>query len=877
MAKCIDDLVRAAKGTISKKEAEEIVKRIEREFKASFPKKAPKGTEKYDTQGEKSPEQRMIEAAETAFKERLEEKQQAVRRKELQIEKAAALQYQVVKNTPVSGKDTGRANIGLRNVINVQVSGRVKAITEQYMAELYRGLEPFLNKVGFKKLTAEQEMELVRVMMSDEPPGKQVFFDPAKMSETEYLAHQYRLASDMAYNRANEAGADIKYLRGRVPQQWDSRTVRWFGLSMKEKLLLSRPGTDALRSKRLRAKASEGWIDFILPKVDREKYLDPETGQQLDDEAMREMLRSVWQTLATHGLSKEPDGLVMGRGSSLADQLGAHRELHFATPEAWLEANRSFGAKDIYQAMVGDLRRKAQSIALMETFGPNPETGFKTADAYAKSQQAQATLDGRHSSKINEQMFAELMGKTASASEDRFDMVNRFMQGTRNYITASKMGMLLLSQVNDIATFRAIAQTDGLDTGRAFRIAWKLLNPKNKADREIARKHAILAQSVINDVALRFGAEQTQSMSRKLANWTVTLTGAEHWTNAMKQGFQTLLGSHVADYKGLSFDMLQPRFRRMMERYGIEAGDWDIIRQSEAVDLAGVQVVTPYLVKKVVLRGGGMEPGKAAAAADNAARIAVQEAATKYGAMLAEEADTAMLTPDVRTQAIIHQKTEPGTLWGEFARSVMLFKTFSIAMLTRALPRIFDMGAGRNQASIAAQWALGMVIGGAISTQLKEIVRGRNPRDMADPYFWLAAAAQSGGFGIFGDFFFADANRFGGGAMNTLLGPVAGLASDIEKLTKGNIQQAAEGKDTHFAAEAMQFAKNYAPMMNLWYTRLALDHLLFFHVQEAANPGYLRRMKQRTERDNNQTFWWAPDDNLPEGPPDVAEMFKVGE
>jgi hypothetical protein len=244
--------------------------------------------------------------------------------------------------------------------------------------------------------------------------------------------------------------------------------------------------------------------------------------------------------------------------------------------------------------------------------------------------------------------------------------------------------------------------------------------------------------------------------------------------------------------------------------------------------------------------------------------------------MLAEEADTGMLTPDVRTHAIINESTTPGTLWGEFARSMMLFKTFSIAMVTKALPRIFAEGAGHSRASVAAQWAIGMMVGGAISMQLKDFAKGRNPRDMADPGFWGAALLQSGGMGIFGDFLLQDANRFGGGLANTIAGPVAGFASDLQKLTVGNVQQAAEGTDTKFTAEAIQFAKNYAPLMNLWYTRLALDHLLFYHVQEAANPGYLRRMRQRTAREQNQSFWWAPDDNLPAGPPDLAEAFKIG-
>lgn len=870
MARCINDLIQAAKGSISKKEAEEIIKSIERKFNRPLPKKRPEGAQKYDAAGEKTPEQRMIEAAEDAFKERVQEKQEAARRKELQVEAANRLEYRIVKNT-----QNGAYNKALTHIINTQVAGRVKAIGEELMADLYRGLEPYLSMTGFKKLTPDKELELARLMMDEERLKSLVGKDPTAMSEPEYLASQYSLASGKAFERANAAGSEIKYLRGRVPQNWDSRAVRFFGLAAKEKGELFLATTKQSRRARLAGLAMGKWIDYVLPRIDRERYLDPETGAQLDDNQMREMLGSVWSTLATHGLSKEPTGIV-GKGPSLAEQLGAHRELHFKDPESFLEANREFGKGDIFQAMTGDIRRKAQAIALMEEFGPNPEAGFKTADAYAKSQQAQATSDGRHGSTINGLMFEELMGKTASAQEDRFDLVNKAMQGTRNYITAAKMGMLLLSQVNDVATFRAIAQSDGLDTGRAFHVALSLLNPTNKADREIARKHAILAQSVINDVAMRYGAEQTSGISRKMANWTVTLSGAEHWTNAMKQSFQTLIGSHVADYRGLEFDALDPAFKRMLERNGIEPAEWDIIRQAETVELAGVKVVSPYLVNKVVTRA--MVPdngGKAAAEAADAGRKAAQEAATKYGAMLAEEADTGMLTPDVRTHAFINQSTRPGTLWGEFARSVMLFKTFSIAMLTRALPRIFEEGAGYSRAGLAAKWAIGMIIGGAMSIQLKEIAKGRNPRDMADAGFWGAATMQSGGMGIFGDFLLQDANRFGGGIANTIAGPVGGFASDLQKLTIGNAMQAAGGEDTKFTAEAIQFGKNYAPLMNLWYTRLALDHLLFYHIQEAANPGYLRRMRRRVERDNNQTFWFAPDDNLPSGPPDVGQMFQI--
>jgi hypothetical protein len=502
MARCIDELIQAAKGAVTKKEAAAIIAGIERRFKQPFPDKRPGTGKQYDANGDKSPEQRLIDAAEAEFNDRVKEKQQAVRRKELQIEVANRNQYQTVRFTK-----NGQYNKALGHIVNALVGGRVKAISNDLLSELYRGLEPYLSKMGFRKLTAEHELELTRLILDPDIGKKLAGKFGEDMSDAEHLANQYRLASDRAFQRANEAGADIQYLQGRLPQSWEARDVRFYGLSVSEKMKLALPSTPQPMRARLASRAMTKWVEFITPLIDREKYLSPETGDRLNDEEVQQMLASVWRTIATRGLAKEPDGMVTAHGQSLADAMGAHRELHFKDAESFLAANHAFGKGDIFQAMVGDLRRKAQNIALMEQFGPDPETGFLTADAYAKSQQAVATSDGRAGSVINRLMFDELMGKSSSAAEDRHDLVNRFMQGTRNYITAAKMGMLLLSQVNDIATFRAIAQTDGLDTGRAFRMALKLLNPLNSADREIARKSAILTQSVINEVAERFGSE----------------------------------------------------------------------------------------------------------------------------------------------------------------------------------------------------------------------------------------------------------------------------------------------------------------------------------------------------------------------------------
>jgi hypothetical protein len=116
----------------------------------------------------------------------------------------------------------------------------------------------------------------------------------------------------------------------------------------------------------------------------------------------------------------------------------------------------------------------------------------------------------------------------------------------------------------------------------------------------------------------------------------------------------------------------------------------------------------------------------------------------------------------------------------------------------------------------------------------------------------MAAMTQGGGLGIYGDFMFGESNRFGGGLWSTALGPAAGAVNDVYDL----YQCAKSGDDP--SAQALRVAMSNTPFLNLFYTRTALDYLLLYRLQEAMNPGYLRRMQRRVEQDNSQTFWLPP-------------------
>ena len=59
-------------------------------------------------------------------------------------------------------------------------------------------------------------------------------------------------------------------------------------------------------------------------------------------------------------------------------------------------------------------------------------------------------------------------------------------------------------------------------------------------------------------------------------------------------------------------------------------------------------------------------------------------------------------------------------------------------------------------------------------------------------------------------------------------------------------------------AEGFQVAKNNAPFINLFYSRIVLDYAVLYGLQESMNPGYLRRYEATIKRQNHQDFWLRP-------------------
>jgi len=244
--------------------------------------------------------------------------------------------------------------------------------------------------------------------------------------------------------------------------------------------------------------------------------------------------------------------------------------------------------------------------------------------------------------------------------------------------------------------------------------------------------------------------------------------------------------------------------------------------------------------------------------------------------MVNTETNFAVPSTSMRGRLALTGDSRPGTWAGELTRSFAMYKNFGITLVNTHLVRGATQPGIKGKGSYYSNLLISTTIMGALAIQLKEMSKGRDPRPMNTEEFWGAAFLQGGGLGIYGDFLFADLNRFERGLPATVAGPVVGFADDIKNLTLGNLIEAASGEDTKAASELIRFAQRYTPGSSIWYLRSGLERNVWDRLQEWADPkarSKMRKQERKYKRDYGQEHWWGKGEALPERGPRLENIF----
>ncbi|MBJ8474349.1 hypothetical protein [Acinetobacter bereziniae] len=242
------------------------------------------------------------------------------------------------------------------------------------------------------------------------------------------------------------------------------------------------------------------------------------------------------------------------------------------------------------------------------------------------------------------------------------------------------------------------------------------------------------------------------------------------------------------------------------------------------------------------------------------------EVASQFQAHILDEQGMAVVEAGLRERTWMSAGQKKGTEMGEIVKGILQFKSFPAAFLMRHGSRAMSMDKGTSKAAYGFSIFIMTTLLGALVVQLKEIANGNDPQtvwDSEDPSkkwkFLTRSAVQGGGLSVLGDILVAGADPSGRGVSDFISGPAGNDTKTLLGVTVGNALQAYEGKDTNAANEVFKLIKSKVPAQNLWYTKAAMNRMIFDELQDVIAPGYREKLMRKAQREQDRTQWWGDD------------------
>lgn len=726
----------------------------------------------------------------------------------------------------------------------LSVDAMGKGLIGQYVG----GFLTDLNRLGkehyalFK--SGAMDRGIASALFSIDNPAAPEFKGPKEASDIARIMHKWQ---EQAREDGNRAGAWIGKEPGYIVRQsHDQARIRYAGF--------------------------EKWKRDILPLLDWNRTAEGRLDPELEASGVDEFLRAVYEDISTgvHLKADTANEPALSRPSvvgSAAARASRERVLHFRDGDAWFSYNERYGSGNLREAFLYGLEKAAQNTALMRNFGPSPQNNFeKIVDDVRQALRARGDEAGVERlnnalPRLRNQM-KEIDGTLNIEGNPSLALVGR---SVRTLETLSKLGGALLSSLSDVPIFASeFAYQGGSFFGAMGRGMVSLIQGRGTAEQQhIMSLCGVFFDNMSGVIGARFAGEELPGRLTALQNLFFRMNGLSFWTDTWRKSAVLMMSHDLALEKETTWDGLSDALRRVMGLYGIDAGRWDIIRAGKTSAADGRNYLTPdavydapdsLLEAYIAQQGKRVLPGSVAELRE--------EIASQLRTYFRDRVDYAVLEPDARTRAILRQGTAAGTPIGEALRFVTQFKSFPTAYLQRIAGReLFGRGADTWGQAVFhnAEGMLRftgliimMTLFGYGSMCAKQLVQGKTPPSPFSPKTWLAAAAQGGGLGIYGDFLFGEKSRMGSSFYSTLGGPTLGSAESVYNL----YQNIRDGQDV--ASETFRLFFNHVPGNNLFWFRTAFDYLIGYSLYEMMNPGYIHRMKRRMKKEGNQTFWVEP-------------------
>lgn len=627
-------------------------------------------------------------------------------------------------------------------------------------------------------------------------------------------------------------------------------------------------------------KDRQGWLDYMREHLNMERsFPNLRTQDDID-----KILANEFSQLSSGVHVKYQDGLnVSGfKGfDNTAKQLSKDRVFHFKTPEAEAEYLRRFGPGDFAGAVLNGLSNHARDVAIIQNFGPNAKANInKAMSLLVKKHDGDVEMLSRLGTaqkKVDEVWWPILSGSAAVPGVSKANQVAaRVDHVVRSINRLSLLPFLVASQIPDIAIAASVVSRSGRGflTGIGESVSGLMTGLSKELREEVVSVSGVAIDGAIASVSNRLDLNtnipgKLSSMEQIMYKYTLS----QPWTDRLRGTFTATDSHHMALRAAKPFKELDPDYQRVLRQQGILPEEWAMVQNLRETMADGKSYVNPERAMDMddapiaaELTRIGIKPTKRK----------IQDFRTKFRDKMRgyfhDRGDEAVLSPDSKTRAFVTQGEQQGSAYRVGLNQFFSLKTFPIAVVQRVLGaetlgRSTDLNAtaltgvkifftnGSAFRGVSQMIVAGTALGYA-SMVIKDLSKGKKPRDPSDPRTIAAAMVQGGGLGIYGDFLFGNMqNRFGGNILTTAAGPgiqdFTNIADIFGKWMSGDPA----------ADEAFRLLMNNVPGLGTGPLRGALDYAILNDIAEGMNPGYLRRTEHRMRKHTDSEFFFPPSRN----------------
>ena len=745
-----------------------------------------------------------------------------------------------------------------------------------------------------------------------------LFMDPSQHDNI--AAAMFKEASTP---EAKEAGDTLTSMNERMAQRFK---LAGNPLDVREDWVLPQRQDSFLVAKA----GKEAWVEKHMGWIDPRQYVNSDGSYMTPDQIRGVLADGPYRSYSTDGANKRAEGSgSSGGGSSLVgSNENAPRRIFFKGSASYMAAMREFGVSrgNIYEMEMSHVRSMARDIAVSEMFGRNADANVREvlAGAYEKDQEA-APLKDRRSVENLSRKVQQVYDATVHPDRPGHEVAANIAAQTRGIFGSAQLGALVSAFVDTVGMHMA-AEHNGLPAIRVWRNFLDGLTGGKETDAFLHRTGLVLEG--VQHAITRSSADEFRS---GVGTWANNTTHRLMMLNTLDRGLRSGMGRTALDILG-SFTRKHETLaeadgsNRMLQKGGITEDHWATWRAAEVEKGRGNETlltpegiyhipdakIDPIVERRVAARSEIFQKeidkrdAQIARLGDNPDVARVQEIRdafqSKHDAVLSEErmllkhqaseklmevaaqqqqfgARGAMRSSVEDSLAMGIDPRDAGTLKGEFWRFAMQFKSVPLGVFRQHFQAMNELNSVGAKAVYAAKFVGLSTLVGALSTELKAIINGQNPRNISayteeGRKFWLESICAGGGFGLYGDIFASD-RIDGTGGLEALAGPGIGLLKNVVNEYSQARKDAFNDESKHsYALAGLRLVRqNATPFANIWYAKAAFNRLVYDQLQDQLSPGHSQQQTARMQS-KGSSYWWAPGTTAPQSAPDMSQAYQ---